>query len=614
MSDQARIVVRQLNGWRWLKASILVTLIALTGCFGARAMHYDIQSYNKSAVASEQEMLLYNIGRLHREQPPHFMMLSSIAQTRIFSATAAFQWGQMWNSLFLWQKTPKNLGTTTKGADAYQASLTAGATENPTIQFVPIQGQDFAQRFESSLTPLFSLFLEDRRWTAPRWEVETIVKLFAQSLLFIHGDAVCKGKVVYTNGSEEFSNCVDELLKSKTNFVQIDGSHRVPTRTSDEPKAADLVTALGAGYEWKKDDDKSAPATPIRIPAWLDYTPEFVAPPEQKKPESSAPVFWLADPPTDPPDWQGLQYTLPKGYQWKDYKFNTKNPASADVYALVPDGYDLHREDNGNLTIVAGNYVLSKVEEPAPHLAFGTRTQGQPDITYTRQITEKDKGSRIVGKGIPDDTTITDVVGNKATMSKPATETSSDTMSIGDVNKFWYVEQVVSYVWPVPQNYFYVELRKGEVGGATAARVCYSQPDPKDPPNTVVCGYLKIGNFLQIMHRLADQACPSRDPEYVQKHCEESIFGIGPKEDIPEWADYSAPYSYTKENGTEQTEWVWVPAHDRASIDPASTDQDRRYLADRDRLAFLTLYKLYQMSLVDTSKLVTGLTPITISK
>jgi hypothetical protein len=163
------------------------------------------------------------------------------------------------------------------------------------------------------------------------------------------------------------------------------------------------------------------------------------------------------------------------------------------------------------------------------------------------------------------------------------------------MNEFSYKDKVVDGVWPVPQNYFYVELRKGEADGATAERDCFSNL-LKDSPNGVVCGYFKIGNLLQIMQRLAEMACPYKDNDGIKTHCSQSIFGFGTT--APSWADNSASYNHGS---------IWVPAHNPNAPDPKG-------LVKRDRSAFYTLYKLYQTSLVDTSKLVTGTIPITISK
>jgi len=224
---------------------------------------------------------------------------------------------------------------------------------------------------------------------------------------------------------------------------------------------------------------------------------------------------------------------LPKGYQWKSYEIRGKG--SRNIYALVPDGYDLKPDGQGR-------YVLAKHQEPV----------------------------------------VSDATGNQ----------------------FSYADAVVNYVWPDSPNYFYVELRKGphtrKVNGAIAESTCFPEPNKEFPDNNVVCGFFKIGNLLQIMQRLADMACTGGDPESVHEKCPQSIFGIG--KNIPSWADFSAPYQGVA--GINR-KYVWVPAHD---------PKRDASLAHRDRYAFFTLYKLYQLSLVDTSKLVTGATPISISK
>jgi len=124
----------------------------------------------------------------------------------------------------------------------------------------------------------------------------------------------------------------------------------------------------------------------------------------------------------------------------------------------------------------------------------------------------------------------------------------------------------------------------------------------RDQSSDVVCGYFKIGNLVEIMKRLGKMACYDTDPDAKKDAC---IFGIGGRLSAPSWADSSASFVYRSREGLNLTKSVWVPAHD---------PRKDAYRAERDRYMFLMLYKLYQTSLVDTSKLVTGTTPITISK
>jgi hypothetical protein len=197
----------------------------------------------------------------------------------------------------------------------------------------------------------------------------------------------------------------------------------------------------------------------------------------------------------------------------------------------------------------------------------------------------------------------------------PATKDSTDVLSVGDVNQFSYADKVIHDRWPATQYFFYVELRKGEVGNAIAERVCHSENDDIDPPNQIICGYFKIGNLLQIMQRLADTVCTYTDDQSIATNCQNSYFGMGSS--VPPWAENFAPVwphnlePYRRVTGGP---FVWVPAHNPASKAGTHNGQDERNKAERDRMAFFDLYKLYQMSLVDTSKLVPGTPPITISK
>jgi hypothetical protein len=588
-----------------LRALIGLVLLALTGCFGAEAMHYDIQEYNKQVVSSEKEMLLYNIAALHKGQPPHFMMLATISQSRTFMGSAGFNWA--------------NPAT-------WSVPFTATNTESPTIQFVPIQGQDFANRFESPMTDKFVLFSEDRAWIKTTGETEDLVKLFAQSLYLLHGEAggPCSFGLNENDGSTEFSKCVHEIVEGYRVYTMIDGSHPVPTIDSIAPLGADIVTALGAGYKWTAPDGKYQLTTPSRIPAWLDYEPKFVAHAEQASPPDGPVPPVRAVPPVPPvftlpsnPDWTELTYFyVPKDYKPKVYPFSTHSPGSAlYVNVLVPEGYGLAREESGDLKKDShGNYVAEK-ERVIAHTATGQRSTGSPIITVTGNIYLQDVGSRIAGDGIRDDAKIVAInsLAGTATMSDVASRDSDTPMRVGDVDRlydrFSYADEVVDFVWPITQQYFYVELRKnrtrsggGLITDATAERDCHNDDPKTDTDNGVVCGFFKIGNLLQIMQRLANMACPYQDPESIKTRCKESIFGIADNlRRIPPWAENSAPYQGL--TGRLTGPYVYVPAHD------PKVDRDR---AERDSKTFFDLYKLYQMSLVNTSQLVTGAPSITI--
>jgi hypothetical protein len=614
---QTENLVRTPTGGRGLKVLAGLALMVLAGCFGPPTMRYDIQEYNKQTIASEQKMLLFNLGRLSQYQPPHFTMLATVSQSRTFTGTSGFSWANpaTWSVPFM-----------------------ATGTESPTIQFVPIQGQDFANRFESTLTDKFTLFLEDRRWVSSIEEQDEIVTLFAQSLYIMSGDPDTKPdgmchKGFYLNrrikpeenrsavelqsnvglralppvakaeldGSDysKFGDCVNEIVTSKTNYQLIDSTYPVPSTAATDPAAADLSTALTAGFEWTKNGDKFELGNPTRIPAWFDYDPIFVAAHKADSQPSDLPPVKIQ---YRAPSGTELVYSTPKGYSWKSYRIVRGDEKNLGLWALIPDGYDLDRDISGRLRCDAKQQycMLKKTTDQSPHFAGGLRTAGDPVIHGVSGFVAEDIGSSITGDGVPQGATITDVRLDRGTarMSVPASTGSNSRIIVGDVNEFSYGEDVVKAVWPVAKDFFYVELRRNDkhpvVTDSVAKSVCFGDDDKDTPPNGIVCGFIKIGNLLEIMKRLAELACHSIDPTEIESKCPGSNFGIG--KDVPSWADTSASFTDTHSD----KEYVWVPAHPQAP------------LADRDRRAFFNLYKLYQMSLVNTSQLVSGAPSITI--
>ncbi|MGB8682446.1 MAG: hypothetical protein WCD12_06135 [Candidatus Binatus sp.] len=611
-----------------LKGILSLGLVGLTSCsLGAPYMRVDIKAYNQDIVAAETDMLLYNIGLLHDHQPPHFMMLSSVSQSRSFSGGGGFQWSQALAALNPLTaianavSATKTVTTTTSNlatGNTWQAGpFTAGTAENPTITFVPIQGQEFANRFESPLRDKFILLVNDGNDYNTLAQRKALVMMFADSLILNHGpvSGACRRnektdpkhpyqldpndssawyvnrwpegnepeKVeVHQEGStpdyfyDDFSNCVDEILHSDLDEEQINGHHPVPTQASADPVAADLVTALTANYEWTKKGKDFALKTPVTIPAWFDYTPNF-DPQEPPEPDLQK-VTLPFEKPTTPSD---LVYGTPKGY--------TVTQDATGGLVIVPDGYGLSH----------GLYTAGKLEK------LGT-CETKPDITCNSR--KRETGYCEAGNCEP----------GKCEYNKcEPVECYSSGRCDSDKTRLLYSDKIVNNVWPEQQDFVYVELRRNndpqlhiaDVYNKTAEEACFGSPgdsgqsaDDKnkvESPNKLVCGYIKIGNLLQIMQRLASFA---GNPNRRQ----ESFFGIGPKAQVPAWVDRKADIGGGR--------YIWVPAHDPQSHLPGEQGAKERERAEIDRDTFSTLYRLYQLSLVDTSKLVTGAPPVTISK
>jgi hypothetical protein len=189
--------------------------------------------------------------------------------------------------------------------------------------------------------------------------------------------------------------------------------------------------------------------------------------------------------------------------------------------------------------------------------------------------------------------------GKQIAETKKEQELQQQKKQEAEKSAFSYGDKLIESWWPTPYDLVYVELRRNEVVDAQAKDECVDGDTTY--PNNVICGIFKIGNLMQIMQRLGNMACTSENK--AGDRCpDSSVFEISSSHP-PFWATASAPYT------TIPKELIWVPAHN-----PYSTDKHQQSLAERDEFVFFTLYKLYQMSLVDTSKLVTGPVPITISK
>lgn len=190
-----------------LTSLTLALLTTAEGCFsvGAQYAKVDLDSYNRQSLQAEQQMLLFNIGLLRYNESPHFMMLSTVQQTRSVQASASFQWTHLWNSLLIplnaFPGAVENNGAvTTNGTNTYTVGpFAASDNENPTLTLTPIQGQDFANRFESPLSDKLSYFLEDQRWFTPQSDFQETMSLFAESLYIQNGDNQCQTGGLYVN-------------------------------------------------------------------------------------------------------------------------------------------------------------------------------------------------------------------------------------------------------------------------------------------------------------------------------------------------------------------------------------------------------------------------------
>lgn len=121
---------------RPLRPALLILLAAgLSGCLAPATLDGMSQAYNEATADDISKQLLLNIARARHNEPIHFLGLSNIAATLNFQA---------------------NIGTTPpltgNNGTTLMPILGAGASENPTISIIPMQGEEFTQRMLAPLT------------------------------------------------------------------------------------------------------------------------------------------------------------------------------------------------------------------------------------------------------------------------------------------------------------------------------------------------------------------------------------------------------------------------------------------------------------------------------
>lgn len=113
---------------RLLPLALLLAPLAAGGCASPAALHRAVLAYDRAVSRIETELLLLNIARARHAHPIHFTVVSSVAATFDFSVSARLIGGAD-------QALGTGLGT-----------LGLGASENPTVTIVPVQGEEFTRR------------------------------------------------------------------------------------------------------------------------------------------------------------------------------------------------------------------------------------------------------------------------------------------------------------------------------------------------------------------------------------------------------------------------------------------------------------------------------------
>lgn len=163
-----------IHGKGVLEALVILVAVLLSGCLAPISLQRSVLAYDHATTNVITEQLLLNIARAHHHHSIHFTGVSNIAATFDFRVNAG--------------ATPP-LGGLEGGGDLSPV-FGASIAENPTINIVPIEGEEFTNRL---LTPFgenrFALLLREGVG------IDLLLRLMAGQLRVPHE----RGEYVYHN-------------------------------------------------------------------------------------------------------------------------------------------------------------------------------------------------------------------------------------------------------------------------------------------------------------------------------------------------------------------------------------------------------------------------------
>ena len=224
------------------RLALALVAISLTGCVGPVALERALPSYDETVSQLQGQSLLLNIARAQHDMPPHFTSTTSIVATFNFETHAG---------------VAANVPSST--AVYPSATLTVGATaaENPTIELVPLRGEDFTKQL---LTPLSDsqVGLLDTE-TLP---LDLLLRLLGKAFYFVDSEGrflrAVRNAPDVPDEYEEYRRIVSHIgqLDSKYQLyflrLSFTTTRKVPLPAA--PTVSDLLMASEAGFDYKQND------------------------------------------------------------------------------------------------------------------------------------------------------------------------------------------------------------------------------------------------------------------------------------------------------------------------------------------------------------------------
>lgn len=140
---------------------IIITLLSACARIGPDVIQAGGNDYNVAIQRTNDEQLLLNLIRLKYRDTPFFLEVNSVSsQFKLISEAEI-------SANFKKQQTPENVGLSGK----------LNFTEQPTVTYLPLHGNDFIQRLLAPISIDTILLLANSGWS-----IERILRLTAQSI------------------------------------------------------------------------------------------------------------------------------------------------------------------------------------------------------------------------------------------------------------------------------------------------------------------------------------------------------------------------------------------------------------------------------------------------
>ena len=147
----------------------------LNGCqsyFGPNALHNTHPAYNQVIVNSLSQQMLLNLVRIKYRDNPHFLEVGSVTAAMSFTSSIGM------DSEF-------DLGS---GGNIIEPNQGIGYSDEPTISFTPLQGEDFLKSMLSSISLEAILVM-----TQSGWDIERVFGLCIERMNDLHNAPLASG-------------------------------------------------------------------------------------------------------------------------------------------------------------------------------------------------------------------------------------------------------------------------------------------------------------------------------------------------------------------------------------------------------------------------------------